>query len=45
MVQSGKHLANAAPVGDADEPPFDLPQAAPTLPKAADITSAARAAA
>ena len=29
MVQSRKHLANAAPDGDADEPPFDLPQAAP----------------
>jgi DNA helicase-2/ATP-dependent DNA helicase PcrA len=31
-------LANVAPDGDADEPPFDLPQAAPTPPKAADIT-------
>ena len=28
MAQSGKHLANAAPSDDADEPPFDLPAAA-----------------
>jgi DNA helicase-2/ATP-dependent DNA helicase PcrA len=35
MAQSGKHLANAAPSDDADELPFDLPEAVPTLPKAA----------
>ncbi|MBC7830932.1 MAG: hypothetical protein H7Y62_02825, partial [Hyphomicrobium sp.] len=33
-MQSRKHLANAAADGDADEPPFDLPQAAPEQPRA-----------
>jgi DNA helicase-2/ATP-dependent DNA helicase PcrA len=35
MAQSGKHLANAAPSDAADDPPFDLPKAAPPLPEAA----------
>src|SRR6185295_10273779 len=39
MAQSGKHLANAAPSDDADEPPFDLPAAAP-LSKAAPMAAA-----
>jgi DNA helicase-2/ATP-dependent DNA helicase PcrA len=34
MVQGRKHLANAAPTDDVDEPPFDLP-AAPAPPAAA----------
>jgi DNA helicase II / ATP-dependent DNA helicase PcrA len=38
MAQSGKHLANAAPSDDADEPPFDLPEAVPELPEAAENT-------
>jgi ATP-dependent DNA helicase UvrD/PcrA len=33
MVQSRKHLANADPTEAADDPPFDLPDAAPPEPK------------
>ncbi len=40
MAQSGKHLANAAPSDDADEPPFDLPEAAPAAATAPRLPSA-----
>lgn len=33
MVQSRKHLANADPAEADDDPPFDLPEAAPPAPK------------
>jgi DNA helicase-2/ATP-dependent DNA helicase PcrA len=40
MAQSGKHLANASPSEDADEPPFDLPEAAPSRPGAGSVSAA-----
>src|SRR3989337_1800750 len=40
MAQSGKHLANAAPSDDADEPPFDLPPAAQPPAQTAPMAAA-----